>query len=109
MKHFKLIGVILIVLVVGVSLLWWKPAGLTPSPESKANAPALPTAQTVAGQAAGATSPQASPPVTKRVSDAPEQVKAFRDWANDYLRASQNEQQAMEARGAELAKAHTEA
>jgi hypothetical protein len=111
MKHLKLIGVILVVSIVGVTLLWWKPSGvLTPVlRSSRANGPVPPTAPAVAGQNAGVTSPQVTSPATTTGADAPERVQAFRAWANDYLQAPQDQRRAMEARGAELAQAHTQA
>ena len=104
MKHLKLIGVILIVLIVSVTLLWWKPAGiLTPSSSTNVAVP-----QAAAVQNAETTLAEATLPA-KSVSDAPERVKAFRDWASVYLQTSEDQRPAMEARGAELAKAHTRA
>lgn len=110
MKHRNALGFSLIVLLGTVAFLQWRPAGQVTlnsgSPTTLAAPQPVPPMS--GGPEAGAASSSVAAAIPSVALDAPEEVKSFRDWAKDYLLTPGDQRKAMEGRGAELAKAHTQ-
>jgi hypothetical protein len=106
MKRTTLATLVLILLLAAGAGLWWKSGvGRSTGTTSAATKQATPGPASLA-QPSAANQSVGIPTVA---ANAPETVKAFRDWAKSYLDATAAERAAMEARGAELAKEHTRA
>ncbi len=96
--------------LLGVLAFLWRSASTDIAPTATAPVPRempepVPAAAPPIVQAPATPAPVAVPATA---SDAPEAVKAFRGWARDYLAAPADRRTALEARGVELAAAHTQ-
>ena len=67
------------------------------------------TAPTAEAQRKERSAPALAAPMPSAATDLPEPIRAFREWSQAYLAAPAEQRAAMEARGAELAQAHTKA
>jgi hypothetical protein len=109
MKRTTLLASVLILLLAAGAVLWWKSAvGRSTGATSATSRTTKPATHGTASLAQPSAANQlAGVPAVK--VNAPEAVKAFRDWAKDHLAAAPDERAALEARGADLAKEHTRA
>jgi len=109
MKRYHPIWPALAILLACVAFYWWTPPGsIPPAPQPPASGSVSESA-TPRKDPIAAPTPIVSAAIRAASADAPEDVKAFREWAKDYLAAPADERRAMEARGSVLAKAHTQA
>jgi hypothetical protein len=106
MKRSRLTALVLVALLGIVAVLWRRSAtdtrpGSTPG--------AAPSSRSATGSPAQASGVAASAAVPVAAASAPAAVTAFRNWAGDYLNAPAAGRAALETRGAELAREHTQA
>ena len=106
MKHRNVLWWALAVLVAGLVFFWWTPPGTLPTLSDRGESAEKPNSVPLPVRSAATPDSARGSAAT---ADLPGEVKSFRDWAKDYLAAPREQRAAMEARGTELAKAHTKA
>jgi Cadherin-like beta sandwich domain/Calx-beta domain/PKD domain len=105
MNRFTPTGLILVALLVVLATVWWKRSAGPESNATRATTKSATPPTPAQPQGTAATPKPAGLPAV--APNAPEPVKSFRDWSNDYRTAAPDERAAMLAKGAALAEAHT--
>ena len=95
---------VLAVLLAGLIFFWGRTPGILPIVGDRRMAEAAEKIETPPVQ-----TPPVAAPSPSIAQDSPDAVKAFREWAKEYLAAPQEQRGTMQDRGVELAKAHTKA